>query len=105
MEWQGMCAAGVRQTSLFELPDTLRFQYFHHGKTSVCQRQINFSRLSAFGGTPFPVRLTHVPISIGTPVGITKSAKWRIFLCHGGESNTRRQPLQGCALPLSYRGV
>ena len=24
--------------------------------------------------------------------------------CRGGESNTRRQPLQGCALPLSYRG-
>src|SRR3989344_1191827 len=27
-----------------------------------------------------------------------------LCLCRGGESNTRRQPLQGCALPLSYRG-
>ena len=26
-------------------------------------------------------------------------------MCRGGESNTRRQPLQGCALPLSYRGI
>ena len=24
--------------------------------------------------------------------------------CRGRESNPRRQPLQGCALPLSYRG-
>ena len=24
--------------------------------------------------------------------------------CLGGESNTGRQPLQGCALPLSYPG-
>ena len=27
-----------------------------------------------------------------------------ILRCRGGESNTRRHPLQGCALPLSYRG-
>lgn len=26
-------------------------------------------------------------------------------MCRGSESNTRRQPLQGCALPLSYRGT
>src|SRR3989344_8766902 len=26
-------------------------------------------------------------------------------LCRGRESNPRRQPLQGCALPLSYRGI
>jgi hypothetical protein len=27
------------------------------------------------------------------------------FLCRGRESNSPRQPLQGCALPLSYLGV
>ena len=27
------------------------------------------------------------------------------FLCRGRELNPRRQPLQGCALPLSYRGI
>ena len=26
-------------------------------------------------------------------------------MCRGGESNTRRQLLQSCALPLSYRGI
>ncbi len=28
-----------------------------------------------------------------------------VKLCRGGESNTRRLPLQGSALPLSYRGI
>src|SRR3989344_2491272 len=34
----------------------------------------------------------------------TRSRPFILFICRGGESNTRRLPLQGSALPLSYHG-